>query len=179
LLVLELAIRDPGDAVAADQEVAVARAVILEGMRRLVGLAAVELDDEPLGGPDGVDGVGADRLVGQRPGERVGVEEGEELDLEVAPGECLAEVAAVDDRLQCSCPPASGVACEEGIEGERAREAAVLRLVDGAFELVRSQDRGEVEQGAGGGGDRDAVLDGVSSAATWLSWTWTPARRRR
>jgi hypothetical protein len=43
------------DAVAPGDEVAVAGAVLLEGLRGLVGLAAVELDDEALLWPEGVD----------------------------------------------------------------------------------------------------------------------------
>jgi hypothetical protein len=52
------------------------------------------------------------------------------------------------------------VACEQGIEGERACEAAVLRLVDGPFQLVEAEDPGEVEQRADGRGHRYPVLGG-------------------
>jgi hypothetical protein len=124
-----------------------------------VGLAAVELDDEALGRPQRVDGVGADGLVDLvRSGQPVGVEEGEEERFELALGDRGSEVAAVHDGPQRRCPSSSVVSCEEGIEGKRACEAAVLGLVDRPLELVGRQDCRQVEEGAGGGGDRDPLL---------------------
>jgi hypothetical protein len=64
--------------------------VLIGRARRPVRLAAVELDDEPLGRPQGVDGVGADLLIGQRPVDAVGVKEREERDLERSSSRCGA-----------------------------------------------------------------------------------------
>jgi hypothetical protein len=100
----------PGDAqhaVALDLEGAVSGAVVLERAGGRVGLAAVELDHEPLIASQRVDGVGADGVVRLRPREAVGVEQGEEADLELALGDRGSEVLAVDDRP--SAPPSPGV----------------------------------------------------------------------
>jgi hypothetical protein len=50
----------------------------------------VEFDDEFGFGVVAVDGVGADRVVGERSGDAVGIEEAQELALEVAAGVVLA-----------------------------------------------------------------------------------------
>jgi hypothetical protein len=42
----------------------------------------------------------------------------------------------------------------------RAVEPQALGLIDGLLQLVFLQDAGEVELGAGGGGDGDAVVSG-------------------
>jgi hypothetical protein len=125
-----------------------------------VGLAAVELGDQALLGPQGVDGVRADRLVDLGSFDVVGVEEGEERDLELGLGAGAAEVVAVQDRPQCRCPSALGVACEQGVDGEGACEAAVLGLVDRALQSLGRELFGQVQEGAGGRGDRDAALLG-------------------
>jgi hypothetical protein len=54
---------------------------------------------------------------------------------------------------------APGVAREEGLKGGRAAEPECFGAFGGARELVFRDDGGEVEEGAGGGGDRDAGLD--------------------
>jgi hypothetical protein len=50
------------------------------------------------------------------------------------------------------------MAAEEDGEGGRARELAVVRLVDGRLEVLGREDRREVEQGAGDRGDRKAAV---------------------
>jgi hypothetical protein len=156
--VVELAVGDANDAVALREQVTVSGAVLLERPGGLVGLAAVELCDETLLRPQGVDGVGADAFVDLRAFEVVRVEEGEEGDLELASRERAAEVVLVDDLPECRCPSSSLVACEQGIEGERACEAAVLGLVNRAFESLGRELFGQVEERAGGRRDRDAAL---------------------
>jgi len=80
--------RDPDDAPPVRRERAVAGAVLLEVAARRVDAVAVELGDEAVVVPGRVDhgpaAVGAlDRRVRARTRETVGVEEGEERDLEV------------------------------------------------------------------------------------------------
>src|SRR6185295_4868093 len=48
----------------------------------------------------------------------------------------------------------------EGGEGGGAAEAVDLGLRGGPLEVLRADDGGEVEEGAGGGGDEDAVVGG-------------------
>jgi hypothetical protein len=73
---------------------AVAGAIGVEGVRGHVGGAAVELDDEAVGGPGAVrlDRVAADDEIGieVRRWEAVLAQEGKECDLEVAPGSAFA-----------------------------------------------------------------------------------------
>jgi hypothetical protein len=73
----------PGDAVAGDLEGDVAAAVGFEAGACAVELIAVELDDEAVSLPHGVDLVAGDELVGLGQREAGGVEEGEEGDLEL------------------------------------------------------------------------------------------------
>jgi hypothetical protein len=75
LVVVQVAPRDADDPVALDLEVAIPRAVGLEGARDEVRLATVELDHEALFLPQRVDRVRADLFVDSRPRKRVGVEE--------------------------------------------------------------------------------------------------------
>ena len=63
-------------------------------------------------------------------------------------------------RLIAGVPGPLRVAQEQGIEGEWVGELEVLRLVDGAFELVEGQDGREVEEGAAHAGDGDVVVGG-------------------
>jgi hypothetical protein len=174
---VEVAPGDAEDSVAADLQVAVAGAVVLEGSGGVVGLAAVELGDQALLGPQGVDGVGADRLVDLGSFDVVGVEEGEERDLELGLGAGAGEVVAVQDRPQCRCPSALGVACEQGVEGERACEPAVLGLVDRALQSLgvscpaRSR---RVRAGVVTGMPRSLV---ISSAGSVVWWASMPGRR--
>jgi len=72
----ELAPGDAGDAVAREEERAVAGAVLFEGAARAVGREAVELGDELLLRPDAVDLLARDLVVDVRPWQAVGVEEG-------------------------------------------------------------------------------------------------------
>jgi hypothetical protein len=61
--------------------------------------------------------------------------------------------------LSAAVPSALWVACEQGVDGERACEAAVLGLVDRPLESLGRQLLGQIHEGAGGGRDRDAVVD--------------------
>jgi hypothetical protein len=49
---------------------------------------------------------------------------------------------------------------KETIEAELVPAPQHLGLIDSALELALREDGGEVEEGAGDGGDRDAVVDG-------------------
>jgi hypothetical protein len=165
-VLVQLAPGDADDAPAVRHKRAVAGAVLLEVPPGGVDAVAVELGHEARLEPDGVD-LGAvvfpadvDAVVRPGAGEPVGVEEGEERDLEVAPGDGPADLVAVlQDLLECGRPSSSRMARDEGVEGVRAREASDLRLGDRALEVPRSEDLGQVEQGPGDRGDRDAPFD--------------------
>src|SRR3954451_16638251 len=64
---LEAQSRDPERPVAGFEETGVADAVLLEGPARPVGPVGVELDDETLVGPDGVDFVAGHSRIDLRP----------------------------------------------------------------------------------------------------------------
>ena len=87
------------------------------------------------------------------------VEEGDEAVLELLLRDIAADGACLEQPSDRGRPRAPRVARDEGIEGGRAREAADLGLVRRALEVVGLQDRGEVEQGAGGARHPDALVD--------------------
>src|SRR5215210_4376719 len=108
----------------------VAFAVLLEGVA--VDAVAVELDDEPLLAPDGVDLIAGDALVDLRTWEAVAVDEAEELVL------------------------------EDGARGGDVvpDEVAKARLVHGSGERAGGEDALEVVERAVRRCDGDAVVDG-------------------
>jgi hypothetical protein len=85
----------------------------------------------------------------------VGIEEREEAALEEARREGLADRLVLCKELpDRRCPRPSGVARDEGVAGGRAREAPDLRLVERVLEVLLGYDRGDVQEGACGGGHR-------------------------
>ena len=90
--------------------------------------------------------------LGLRPRETAVTEECVEPGLEV-----LLGVGWWRERAEGSRPALCAVAVREGVW---AWEAEALGFVDRLLELVTLEDASEVEQGAGGGGDGDAVADG-------------------
>jgi hypothetical protein len=120
--------------------------------------AAVEFDDESLGRPDAVAGEALYRMVAARAGDAVGVEEGEEVAFQLLAAD--VEVLLSEQASEGSGPSSVGVPRDEGIEGGQVGELAVLRLVEGVLEVLGGEDGGEVEEGAGDRGGRDAVADG-------------------
>jgi hypothetical protein len=77
---------DAEDAPAFRRQSPIARTVVLEGLARGVEGVAVELDDQPLLSPGGVDLHSLDDGVRLRARQVVCVEEGEEAGLELASG---------------------------------------------------------------------------------------------
>jgi hypothetical protein len=63
---MELAPGDPDHVPAGRREDAVANAILLEGVKRVVHPPPIELDYQPLLGPDAVDLVALNALVGLR-----------------------------------------------------------------------------------------------------------------
>jgi hypothetical protein len=121
---------------------------------------AVHFDDKPLLAPDGVELAVLGEAVDARRRQTVGIEEGEEAALEVAAGERHADrLVFGEDAPQVGRPSAVGVSREEGVEGDRAGEPAVLRLVERVLELLGGDDGRQVEQRARRAGHADAVLD--------------------
>src|SRR3954447_8493445 len=157
----ELAPGDAHDPIAPEGELAISRAVALEALPRGVDGVAVQLDDDALVGPEGVGLVWAEGLVHRRPRQRVSLREVEERRFEVASDDGLTLLAlGLEGASEGLAPLASRVPRDQGIEGEQAPEAADLRLVEGMLELLGGYDRGEVEEGSCGVGDRDDVVDG-------------------
>jgi hypothetical protein len=115
-----------------------------------VGGEAVELGDQALLGQEAVDLLAVDPSVDVRPGESVGVEKGEEPELELALGDAAADVAGGEQPLDGGRPRAGRVPRDEVGEGGRAAEALDLRLRRRPLEVVVRDDRGEVQERAGG-----------------------------
>ena len=110
---------------------------------------AVQLDDELAIGPGEVDVFPLDDGVGLGQLETAVIEEGVEASLEVGSG-----VGGWGERAEGFGASLGPVALCELV---RAFEAEDLGLVDGLLQLMALEHAGEVEEGAGGGGDRDAV----------------------
>ena len=115
------------------EEMRVPFAVLLEGVA--VEGAAVELDDQALVSVQHVDLLAGDLLVDLGSWEVVAVDEAEELVFEVGAGRARVVVLVAD-------------------------EVADARFVHGSGEGVAGQDAGQVVEGAGRGGDGDAVVAG-------------------
>src|SRR4051794_39833682 len=132
----------------ARRELAIAETVGLERLAAAVGMPAVELDDEAVLRPDEVRLIPIDDVVGHGARQVVVVEEGEEGPFEGALGDTGGLLCVIEDRGDGGGPPAPGVARDEGTEGEWPGELAVLRLVEGGFDVRAREYRGEVERGA-------------------------------
>jgi hypothetical protein len=90
----------------------------------------------------------------------VDIEERDQAALEVGPRERRPDrLMPVEDASDGGGSPSPRVSREEGIEGDRAAEPAVLRLVERVLELLGGDDGREVEQRARRAGHADAVLD--------------------
>jgi hypothetical protein len=102
----------------------------------------------------------ADRHVDERlwdPGRR---DEREEPVLEGAAGAGAAGFVGGERVGQHPLTPPPRGSCHRGAGGGRVEAPAERRLVDDVGELRRVQHVGEVDQGAGHGRDRDAVVGG-------------------
>jgi hypothetical protein len=120
-----------------------------------VGREAVELDDEAVGGPPEVGLERVQVLVDEGPWQLVGIEEGQEAALEAAPGGGLDHPAFLDEPFEVRRAGALGYRSIRSAKGGRAREPQRLGALGGAGERVLVEDGGQVEEGAGGRGDRD------------------------
>jgi hypothetical protein len=124
-----------------------------------MGLTAIDFDDQAFHRPVEVDLVPLDEAVDDGSRKTVGIEESQEVALEVVAGS-VGLHPSPEHLPQRSCPPAVGISRQQLIEWSAVREAERLGAFDCALELCRLQDGREVEKGPGGGGDRDAVLGG-------------------
>ncbi len=126
----------------------------------MVGVA-VELDDELVGWPEGVDLVAAlDDGIRLRAGDSMSVEEGEEAVLELGAGGLMSGRAEVGERfgeLRCPRVTPSPRACERAVDRRDVEFPESIGLRQALGELVGRQDRGQVDQRAGQGRDRDPV----------------------
>ncbi len=119
----------------------------------MVGIA-VDLDDDPLGRPDGVDLVRADPHVGPGLRQLGGADEGEQPPLGLRARQRRLERQRRPDGRRAPHP---GSAPSELVGGDQAPD---LRLLDRPFQLARRGHRGEVEQRAQRRCDRDALARG-------------------
>jgi hypothetical protein len=141
---------------------AVSCAVVLERPAVAVGGVAVGFDDQPRLRPGGGDLVAGEFDADRRAGDPVAPAEGEQVVFEVGP----RALRRFPRQCQHAGAAAARIAFNYCLQGGQVEVAAVLGLVDGALERLGWQDVGEVEQGAGDGGDRDVVPNDVSSAAS-------------
>jgi len=159
-VVRELAPGEADDPPAGDDEIPVLGAVVLEGLARPVCGEAVALGDEAVVGPCGIDLAVVTQAIDARSGQVVGVEEGEQAALEDARRDCSAvQMVVMQDAFDGACPSSPRVALEQGIEGDRAREAADLGLVERRLEVLLGHDGREVEQRSRRRRHRDPGLD--------------------
>jgi hypothetical protein len=146
-------------------EASVTAAIALEDGARLVVGAAVELDDHARFAPNGVD---FDPLaaylqpdVGLWARQARPVHQGQEAPLQVALGGLRTQRPCLQCCPQLRGPRAALVARYQGNQGSRVGQPQRLSSFERPVELVELEDRGEVEQRAGDGGDGDAGLDGA------------------
>lgn len=143
-------------------EGSVASAILLEGAGRSVDCGAVELDDDALATPEGVD---LDEPIAQR---QVRIEPRARKTGAVAQREKpLLEAAARDagrrpreGGAQRRDPAAFRDAIHGVVDGTGIEEAQHLGLVHRPVERVRGEDAGEVDERPRDGRDRDATDDG-------------------
>jgi len=137
----------------------VALAVALEGDRGAVGVAAVELHRDPCVSPYGVDLEALHQQVDLGLRQVGAVDDGQEHDLELAPGHGRAGSPGAQEGPHGLVAGPPRIAVKQAIERELVPEAQHLGLVEGPLELAMRQDGREVVEGARNGGDGDGVPD--------------------
>lgn len=156
---------DPDDAPACECELGVAQAIALELPAGGVRGGTVELGDQALGPPEGVDLVRAPGSLdpgvdlGRR--EPVASNDVQEGGLELAAGSGRAGIRIGEYRGQRGGAVAVGMTVQQRREGDAVEDPLNLGLVHGALELAAVEDRGEVQERACGRRDRDG-LDGCA-----------------
>jgi hypothetical protein len=156
---VQLAPGHSDDAPPGGLEPPVASAVLLEGVLRVVGRAAVELDDDALIEPHAVHLDAFDKDVGER-FRKTGIEEGLEALFELAPDYAQAELCFFKDSSEDGDPRLAWVALDQGLYPERIGQPELLGLPEGAAQLVSLNESTEVKMRARDGRDRYAVMDG-------------------
>jgi len=169
--------RCSGDAVAGVFEQRVAVGVALAGADRGVPGSAVGLDDEALVAPEEVDlerlGSGGDIGVDLGPGEALLAAEREEALLHSLVWQRPLEVTGIGEDLTELLRAAAAVGPPEHIlDGLEIEQLHRHGLVHSTVERIEGDDVGKVEQGAGDGGARNAVVI-VMSAAVSVAPLWT------
>src|SRR4051812_18236659 len=161
-LALEPSPGEPDHPVAGDEQRGVAGTVALEGGARLaVELVAVELRDQSFAGPQRVDGEPGDGDVYRRHRHAVAVAEREKSRLEHRPGVDQRR-APVGEEVAEHLEAVPAVAARAGgLQRHEVEQPQPLRFVEGPLDVARPNDLREVEERAGDGGDRDAVVDGA------------------
>ncbi len=121
---------------------------------------AVQLKDHPLFSSDaiGLGPVAVARLHGRidrGSREADAIDEGDEAIFELAACGRRADARGVDDRPQVDGTSTTGVAAEQLTDRNNIPKTANFRLVQGALETSKVEDRGEVQNGPrNGGSDR-------------------------
>ncbi|HZH25329.1 MAG TPA: hypothetical protein VEY49_10515, partial [Solirubrobacteraceae bacterium] len=132
----------------------VALLVALEGATGAVVAPAVELDDQSVLRPVRVDLEAVELRVRDRERQAVAGAEVEECCLEVAAGGLCLVLGELSDVLRTR-PAGAG-----GQQRGDVEQVVVFGGLQGARQLAAADAAGEIRQGAGGGGNRDAVLGG-------------------
>src|SRR5436190_21678816 len=175
---------DPDDPIAREEQRGVAGAVALEGGARLaVKLVAVELDDEPMLGPERVDGELADGDVDRGQRDAVPAAGGKNPTLERRAGVGERRPAGVEHGPEHLEAVAAVGAPARDLERDEVEQPQPLGLVKRALSLAPSDHLGEVEQRPGDGCHRNALVDGAvvgwRERTRWTSMPGTGMNRAR
>jgi len=120
----------------------------------------VGLDDEAGGLEEEIDLLAGDGRVDAGLGQAVVVAKLAEQDLEAAARQIRARVVRLQGGQELVAPVVAGVGSGQGSEGGIVGQLEDLVAVEDVLEVGGLEARGEVEDRAGGGGDRDGVLGG-------------------
>lgn len=151
---------DPDDAVASGLKHRIASSIPLEGGPVVVEGKAVQLNDQLLMGPEGVDLEACNRGVGNRSGQALFLTEHDEAVLQWRAGRHRLP-GSRDQTLHWPQGAAPGVTGTDVLDRADLEQAQPVRLLKGALVGLLVDDLGQVEEGASNGGDRDSVYYGT------------------
>src|SRR3954447_2673315 len=134
--------------------------ILLPAVAGVVEGVAVELDREPVLGPAAVDALGAGGAVGGGGGQPSFCEPLEESLLEAAEGDGSVAVEDASEPRR-----ARRLDTHHCLDLRRRRPVANPGLVAGPGEVIKGERGGEVDEGLGDGGDRDASPECCSAFA--------------
>lgn len=159
-LTVEASMSDPDDAVAGGLKRRIASSVALEGGSMLMKREAVQLDDQLLMGPEDVDLEAGNRGVGNRLWQALFLTEHDEAVLQWRAGRHRLPDSR-DQTPHWAEGAAPGVAGADVLDRADLEQVQPVRLLKGALVGLPIDDLGQVEEGAGNGGNRYPVDHGT------------------